>query len=129
MDLISLPVELDKKKIDGYYRLVVAALKRAKDLSKGAQPKVASKAKKVTTRALEEVLSDTVEILTGEDAVKAIEEARESRYKRMMDEEKQREILAEDLTELEKDLKIYLTEKGERDSKKAIEDIFGEESR
>ncbi len=44
----------------------------------------------------------------------------------MMDEAKRKEGLPEDLTELEKDLKVYLTERGERDGKKTIEDIFGD---
>jgi DNA-directed RNA polymerase omega subunit len=128
MDLISLPIEFDKKKIEGNYRLVIAAVKRAKDLSQGAQPKVASKAKKITTLALEEVTSGTVNVLTGEAAAKAAEEAKKLTHKRLMDEAKKRETIPEDLTELEKDLKVYLTEKDERDSKKIIEDIFGDGS-
>jgi len=126
MDVISLPIEFDKNKIDGYYRLVIATVKRAKDISKGAVPRIQSKAKKATTRALEEILSDAVDVLTGEEAVKAIEEEKRLSYKRLLDE-KQREA-AEDLTELEKDLKVYLAERGERDSKKVIEEIFGEET-
>lgn len=126
MDMISLPIELDKNKTDGYYRLVIATVKRAKELSQGAQPRVSSKAKKVTTLALEEIVSGAVEILTDEAAVKAMEEAKKLAHKQMMDEAKQRESMPEDLTELEKNLKMYLTEKGERDSKKAIEDIFGD---
>ncbi len=42
----------------------------------------------------------------------------------MMDEAKQKEILPEDLTELEKDLKVYLHEKGEKENRDAIEEIF-----
>ncbi|GAB4540492.1 MAG: DNA-directed RNA polymerase subunit omega [Thermodesulfovibrionia bacterium] len=127
MDIISLPIELDKKKIDGRYRLVIAAVKRAKELSKGAMPLTQSKAKKVTTRALEEVLLEKLEILTGEEAIKAIEEEKRLSFKRLL-EEKHKEIAAEDLTELEKDLKVYLAERGERDSKKIIEEVFGEET-
>lgn len=127
MDIISLPIELDKKNIDGRYRLVIAAVKRAKDLSKGAMPLTESKAKKVTTRALEEVLLNKLDLLTGEDAVKAIEEEKRLSFKKLL-EEKQKEIAEEDLTELEKDLKVYLAERGERDSKKVIEEVFGEET-
>lgn len=127
MDVISLPIEIDKDKVDGYYRLVIAAVNRAKDLSQGARPVIESKAQKVTIRAIEEVLSDSVTILSGEDAIKAREEAKKLQHKRMMDEAKQKEEHPEDMTALEKDLKVYLTEKGDRDSKKTIEDIFGEE--
>lgn len=118
MDL-SLPVEFEKKKIDSRYRLVIAIAKRARDLYQGARPKVAGKAKKMTTMALEEITSGSVHILTGEDAVKAEEKAKRFVYEHMMDEAKQKETLPEDLTELEKDLKIYLHEKSESDNKRA----------
>jgi len=126
MDIISLPIEYDKKKIDGNYRLVIAAVKRAKDLSQGVLPKIKSKAKKITTLALEEVALGAVHIITGEAAVKANEEAKKLVHKRMMDEAQQKETMPEDLTELEKDLKVYLSEKTESEQKRSIEDIFGD---
>lgn len=125
---ISLPVEYDKKKIDGRYGLVIAVAKRARALCQGAQPKIASKAKKMTTIALEEVCSGSVNILTGEAAIKAREEAKRLTYESMIDEAKQKEAVPEDLTDLEKDLKVYLHEKEEKDSKQqTIEKIFSEE--
>lgn len=127
MDVISLPIEIDKEKMDGYFRLVVATVKRAKALAQGAQPVLESKAQKVTIRALEEVLSDKVQILTGEAAVKAEDEAVKFVHKNIMDEARQKEEMSEDMTVLEKDLKVFMSERGERDSKKTIEDIFGEE--
>lgn len=126
MDLISLPVEFDKKKIDGRYRLVIAVTKRAKELYQGAHAKVASKARKMTTVALEEVVADSVRILTGEAAQKAREKAKRLTYEHMMDEAKQKKSLPEDMTELEKDLKVYLHEKGEVENKKTIDKIFPE---
>jgi len=126
MDIISLPIEYDKKKIDGNYRLVIAAVKRAKDLSQGVLPKIKSKAKKITTLALEEVASGAVNIIIGEAAVKANEDAKKLVHKRMMDEAQQKETMPEDLTELEKDLKVYLSEKTESEQKRSIEDIFGD---
>ena len=127
MDLISLPVIIDKEKIDGRYRLVIATAKRARALYQGAQPKVLSKAKKLTTMALEEVASGAVTILTGEAAIKAREEAKKLTYEGMMDEAKQKEAIPEDLTEIEKDLKVYLHEKSEREGKEDIDKIFSEE--
>jgi hypothetical protein len=44
----------------------------------------------------------------------------------MMDEAQQKETMPEDVSELEKDLKVYLSEKGDAESKKSIEDIFGD---
>jgi DNA-directed RNA polymerase omega subunit len=126
MDIISLPISYDREKIDGAYRLVVASVKRAKALSQGALPVIASKAQKITTLAIEEVASGAVKILTGEAAVKASEEEKKLTHKRMMDEAQQKETMPEDMTELEKDLKVYLSEKGESEQKKSIEDIFGD---
>lgn len=126
MDIISLPIAYDREKIDGAYRLVVAAVKRAKDLSLGALPVIASKAQKITTLAIEEVATGAIKVLTGEAAVKANEEAKKLTHKRMMDEAQQKETMPEDMTELEKDLKVYLSEKSETEQKKTIEDIFGD---
>jgi len=127
MDLISLPVEFDRNKIDGRYGLVVAVARRARELYQGAQPKIAGKGKKIPTIALEEIISGAVHLLTGEAAQKAKEKSKKLTYEDMMDEAKQKETLPEDLTELEKDLKVYLHEKGEKDNKETIEEIFPEE--
>jgi len=124
MDIISLPVEIDKKKIDGRYRLVMVASQRAKELSVGVKPKIQTKSKKVTTMAIEEAAQDKLEFLVGEEAKKAKEEAKKFDYRKLL-EEKRREVTPEELTELEKDLKVYLHEKETMD-KKALEELFGE---
>jgi len=124
MDLVSLPAELDKKKIDGKYRLATIAAQRARELALGAKPKIQTKAKKVTTIAIEEAINGTLEFLVGDEAKKAKEEAKKFDYRRLL-EEKRREGVHEDLSELEKDLKIYLHEK-ETDEKKALEELFAE---
>jgi DNA-directed RNA polymerase omega subunit len=126
MDTISLPIEYDREKIDGAYRLVIASVKRAKALSQGSLPTIASKAQKITTLAIEEVATESVNVLTGDAAMRASEEAKELTHKKMMDEAQQKETMPEDMTELEKDLKVYLSEKGETEQKKTIEDIFGD---
>ncbi len=126
MDLISLPVEFDRKKIDGRYRLAIAVVKRARSLFQGAQPSIQSKAQKLTTLALEEVVSGSLSVLTGDAATKAKEEAGKLTFEGMMDEAKQKESLPEDLSELEKDLKVYLNEKGEKEDRHTIEEIFPE---
>ncbi len=124
MDIISLPVEYERDKIDGRFRVIAIAAQRAKELALGATPKVKSKAKKITTLALEETISNTVEFLIGEEAKKAKEEAQRFDYRKLL-EEKKREVSGEDLTEFEKDLKVYLHEK-EAIDKKALEGLFGE---
>ncbi len=126
MDIISLPIETDNEEIDGTYRLVIASIQRAKHLSEGALPKKASKANKITTLAIEEVASGKVNLLKGKAAVLARAESKKNTTKRMMDEAQQKETMPEDVSELEKDLKVYLSEKGDVNKKKSIEDIFGD---
>lgn len=126
MDIISLPIEHENEEVEGTYRLVMASVKRAKALSLGALPAKKSRARKITTLAIEEVATSAVTVLSGKDAVKAIEEAKETVHKRVMDEAQQKETMPEDITELEKDLKVYLSEKSGTEQKKTIEDIFKE---
>ncbi len=124
MDVISLPIELDNNKIDGKFRLVNIVIQRAKDLTQGAKPKVKSEYKKTFTVAIEEALDNKLEYIIGEEARQAREEAKDLDYKKYL-ESKQKDTKPEDLTELEKDFKTYLTEKEEvKDS--SIEDIFNE---
>ncbi|MGB9715620.1 MAG: DNA-directed RNA polymerase subunit omega [Thermodesulfovibrionales bacterium] len=124
MDIVSLPVEYDRSKIDGKYRIVAIASQRAKDLSLGAKPKIKTKSKKITTIAIEEAITNAIEFLTGEQAKKAKEEAKRLDYRRLL-EEKMKETPAEEATELEKDLKVYLHEK-ETTERNTLEEIFGE---
>lgn len=122
MDIISLPIEYDHDKIDSRFRIIAIACQRAKELSVGAKARVKTKSKKVSTVSLEETIGNTIEFLTGEEAKKAKEEAKKFDYRKLL-EEKKREISGEDLTEFEKDLKVYLHEKEAMD-KKALEGLF-----
>jgi DNA-directed RNA polymerase subunit omega len=122
MDIISLPVEYDHKKIDGKFRLVTIAAQRAKELSLGAKPKISTRAKKVTSIAIEETISGVLDFVTGEEAVIAREKAGKFDYRKQLEESK-KIAAGEDLSELEKDLKVYLHEKGSYD-KKAFEELF-----
>jgi len=124
MDIISLPIEYDNQKIDGRFRIIAIAAQRAKELAVGVQPKVKTKSRKVTTISLEETIQNKIEFLIGEQARKAKEEAQKFDYRKLL-EEKKREMTGEDLTEFEKDLKVYLHEKETMD-KKALEGLFVE---
>lgn len=126
MDIVSLPVEVDKKIIDGKFRLATIAAQRARELALGAKPKIGTKAKKVTSLAIEEALSGTLEFLVGEEARKAKQEAKKFDYRKLL-EERRREAGPEDLSELEKDLKVYLHER-EAGDRKALEELFHEKS-
>src|SRR5208282_2720887 len=101
VDIISLPVEYDKKEIDSRYRLVVIAAQRARELSLGAASKIQTKTRKVTTMALLEAVGKHIEFLTGPEAIAAKEKSEKIDYKKLI-EEKRRPL--EDLSELEKDL-------------------------
>jgi len=124
MDIISLPIEYDHNKIDGRFRIIAIASQRAKELAVGADPRVKTKSKKVSTIALEETVQNTIEFLIGEQAKKAKEDSKRFDYRKLL-EEKKKEITGEDLTEFEKDLKVYLHEKETLD-KKALEGLFSE---
>jgi DNA-directed RNA polymerase omega subunit len=121
MDIIALPVEYDKNKIDSRFRLVVIAAQRARELSLGAGSKMQTKAKKVTTTSLIETVTGNIDFFTGIEAITEREKAERIDYKKLI-EERRRPI--EDLSELERDLKVYLHEKGTPE--KALEDLFSE---
>ena len=124
MDIVRLPIEYDKDKIDSRFRLVTIAAQRARELSFGAKHKVETKSNKIPTIAILEALEDKLEFLTGEEALVAQQEVKKFDYKRFLDEKK-KDAMPEDLSELEKDLRAYLTERDEFDNK-AIENLFGE---
>ncbi|MDA8077954.1 MAG: DNA-directed RNA polymerase subunit omega [Nitrospiraceae bacterium] len=122
MDIISLPVEFDHSKIDGKYRLVTIASQRAKELSLGTKPKIQTKSKKVTSIAIEEAIENHLDFLIGEEAIQAREEAGKFDYRKLL-EDSRKLTAGEDLSELEKDLKVYLHEK-EAIDKKAFDELF-----
>ncbi|MDA8170971.1 MAG: DNA-directed RNA polymerase subunit omega [Nitrospiraceae bacterium] len=126
MDIISLPVKTEKKNIDSRFRLVAIASQRAKDLSLGAKPKLPSKYKKVASQGILEAVENVLEFLTGEEARTALEEAKKLDMRRLL-ETKKREARVEELTELERDLKVYLHEKEEK-SKEGLEELFVEKN-
>lgn len=121
MDITSLPIEYDKEKLASKYRLVIIAAQRARELALGSNPRIKTRAKKITTTAILEILSGEIPFLTGAEAAIARERAEKIDYKKLM--EGKRAPIA-DLSELEKDLKVYLHER--EASEKALEELFGE---
>lgn len=124
MDILSLPIEIEDSKIDSRFRLVIITSQRTKTLSEGAKALITTKYKKNTTIALEESILDKLDYLTGEEAVKAKEIAKKLEFKKKVTTMAKKEGMEEELSELEKDLKVYLLEKAETEKRK--EDIFGE---
>ena len=127
MNIISLPITHDNEELDGSFRMVIASVMRAKALSQGALPVTSSKAQKITTLAIEEVSAGAVKVLSGEEAVKAREESKKITHKKFIDEAQQKEAMPEDVSDLERDLRVYLTEKNQTEQKRTLEDIFGKE--
>jgi DNA-directed RNA polymerase subunit omega len=124
MDISSLPVEQDKNKMDSRFRLVVIAAQRARELAFGAKPKTETKYRKAPMISLEEAIDNKLEFSVGEEARAQIEESKKFDYKRFL-EEKRRMAQPEDLSELEKDLRVYLHEK-EGTDRQSLEELFGE---
>jgi DNA-directed RNA polymerase subunit omega len=126
MDIVSLPIEFDEDKIDSRFRLVTIASQRAKELAYGAKPKMETRFAKAPTVAIEEALEHVLEFVTGDEAKEKLEEAKKFDYKRFL-EERRKETMPEDLSELEKDLRLYLTEREDTD-RQALEDLFSQKN-
>jgi DNA-directed RNA polymerase subunit omega len=126
MDIVSLPIDFDEDKIDSRFRLVTIAAQRAKELAYGAKPKIETKFVKAPTVAIEEAMENVLEFVTGDEAKEKLEEAKKFDYKRFL-EERRKETLPEDLSELEKDLRLYLTER-EGTDRKDLEDLFSQKN-
>ena len=126
MDIVTLPIEYDKDKVDSRFRLVVIASQRARELAFGAKPKVNASYDKAPLIALEEAIENKLEFSIGDEARKQNEEAKKFDYKRFL-EERKRDARPEDLSELEKDLRVYLHER-EDTARRSLEDLFADKA-
>jgi len=121
MDIITLPIEYDKKKIESKYRLAVIASQRARELAFGAEPRIVRKAQKISTVALLETTSGEIRFVIGEKAAEAREKAEKIDFRKLI-EDKRKSIA--DISELEKDLKTYLHER--EATERVLEELFSE---
>jgi DNA-directed RNA polymerase subunit omega len=121
VDIITLPIEYDKKKIESKYRLAVIASQRARELAFGAEPRIAKRARMISTTSLLETLAGEIKFLTGPEAVAALEKHEKIDFRKMIEDKKKSMT---DISELEKDLKNYLHEKENTD--RALEELFSE---
>lgn len=106
IDLLSLLPKSNQTRFDSRYRLVIVASQRAKHLIQGARPVAPVKFTKETTIALDEVLHEHIEFLTGKEARQAIKES-----KRGKDTEVERMVMTgagEDAREIKKELSVYI---------------------
>ena len=123
-DFIALPIEFNRSKIDGRYRVVMAAAQRAREIVAGQVPDRKAKGSEAAVMALKDVLSEEFEVLKGDKAIEAKENYKRHKYERMLDNATREDETSEELTELEKDLKVYLNEKGDKESRLSIDEIF-----
>ncbi len=126
LDIVSLPTEIDRNKIDSRYRLIVMAAQRARFVAQGGRGLVDGGAIKPTTQALQDAISGKLEFLVGDEARAASEEARLMEARRAQEEAKRREEMGVELSELEKDLKIYLHGK-ENEQRQELDALFSGE--
>lgn len=126
MDIVSLPVVNDKDKVDSRFRLVVIAAQRARELAVGAKAKMGTRYKKAPLIALEEALENKLEFCVGAEARQKNDEARKFDYRRFL-EERKRASRTEDISDLEKDLRVFLHDKeSPAADKRSLEELFGE---
>lgn len=113
MDIVSLPIIIEKEKLDSRFRMVVLGTERARQIMRGARPLISTKYIKTSTIALEELSECQIDYITGKDARKAIQEAAAAKV--LQDMRVPGEEVEEDETkkEIEKDLGVYMQEPGE----------------
>ncbi len=113
MDIVSVPIVINKEWVDSRFRMVVLATERAKQLMSGAKPVIPTKYIKSATIALQEISECRVDYVIGKEARKAMQAA--AAAKLLQAETSAGEGTEEDETkkEIEKDLGIYVHEPGE----------------
>ena len=114
MDIVSLPIVVDKGKMDSRFRMVVLATARARQIMRGARTVVPTRYLKTSTMALEELSECNVEYITGKEARKAIQDDAAS-VKTLQEIAPAGAGSEEDeiKKEIEKDLGIYVAEAGD----------------
>lgn len=122
MDIVSLPIVIDKEKLDSRFRMVVLATERARQIMSGAKSNVPTKYIKPSTISLEELSLCQIDYVTGKEARKAIQEATAAKV--LHGRGVAKEGVAEDETkkEIEKDLGVYMPESGDIAGPESIEE-------
>jgi DNA-directed RNA polymerase subunit omega len=113
MEIVSLPVVVDKEKIDSRFRFVVLATERAREIINGARPNIQTRYIKSSTIAIEELAECNVEYLTGKDARKAMQEASSTKVLRDLSVPGEGAEEDEKKKEIEQELGVYVPEPGD----------------
>ncbi|MBI1822059.1 MAG: DNA-directed RNA polymerase subunit omega [Nitrospirae bacterium] len=107
LDIISLPIVIENKKIDSRHRLVIIAAQRAKQIIEAPTAPIDTRYEKATSVSVEEILENKVVFFTGKEARQAQKEAKRVREEEM----KTQAMIAKEgemVTEIKKDLSVYV---------------------
>ena len=114
LDIISLPIVVENKKIDSRHRLVIMASQRARQIVEAPTAPVDTRYEKPTTVSIEEIMENRVTFFTGKEARQAMREA-----KRLREEEMKTQAMiakeGEMITEIKKELSVYVDDSGVRE--------------
>lgn len=113
MDIVTLPIIIEKEKLDSRFRMVVLATDRARQIMRGARPAISTKYIKASTIALEELSECQIDYITGKEARKAIQEAASAKVMHGIGVPGEEVEEDETKKEIEKDLGVYMQEPGE----------------
>jgi DNA-directed RNA polymerase subunit omega len=111
IDIITLPIVFENKKIDSRHRLCILAAQRAKQIVQATTSSPDTKYEQATTIALEEILENKVVFVSGKEAVEAKKESKRVKaeelrtWARMAKE-------GELVTEIKKELSVYVDDSG-----------------
>ena len=110
MDIVSLPIVINKEWIDSRFRMVVLATERAKQIMSGAKPVIPTKYIKAATIALHEISECRVDYVIGKEARKAMQAAAAAKLLQAAGGAGEGTEEDETKKEIEKDLGIYVRE-------------------
>jgi len=79
IDIITLPIVIENRKIDSPHRLSILAAQRARQIIQATTSPTDTKYEKATTIALEEILENKVAFVSGKEALQAQKEAKRIR--------------------------------------------------
>lgn len=107
IDVITVPIVIENKKIDSQHRLSILAVQRARQIIQATTSPIDTRYEKATTIALEEILENKVVFVIGKEAIAAQKDAKRARAEELRAWEK----MARDgdlATEIKKDLSVYV---------------------
>jgi DNA-directed RNA polymerase subunit omega len=107
IDIISLPIVIENKKIDSPHRLSILAAQRARQIIQATNSPAYTRYEKATTIALEELLENKVVFFSGKEALEAQKESKRARAEELRTWARIAKE-AELVTEIKKELSVHV---------------------